>query len=126
MQRLQIRRTDLPRSGADTHDLARHSRSLARAGTWRARSPPGTGFEFTRLVLIGSFACRVKPDKRSEFCASVGDLMDRVRWLQGCLDCLLVADVEVDGAYTLLCGWRDRAGLDRFLQTCRASPSMKS
>jgi quinol monooxygenase YgiN len=68
-------------------------------------------------VLIGSFTCRVRPDKQSEFCASVGDLMDRVRWLQGCLDCLLVADVTVDGSYRLLCGWSDRAGLDRFLRS---------
>jgi quinol monooxygenase YgiN len=68
-------------------------------------------------VLIGSFACRVKPDKQSEFCASVADLMDRVRWLRGCVDCLLVADVAMDGSFRLISGWSDRAGLDRFLQS---------
>ena len=68
-------------------------------------------------MLIGSFVCRVKPDKQSEFCASVADLMDRVRWLEGCRECRLVADVEMAGTYTVLSEWVDRTSLDRFLQS---------
>jgi quinol monooxygenase YgiN len=68
-------------------------------------------------VFVGSFVCRVKPDKRSEFCASVGDLIDRVRWQQGCVNCRLAVDVEMPGTYSVQSEWMNRASLDRFLQS---------
>jgi quinol monooxygenase YgiN len=68
-------------------------------------------------VFIGSFVCRVKPDKQSEFCASVADLMDRVRSQEGCVDCRLAADVETTGTFSVLSEWIDRTSLDRFLQS---------
>jgi quinol monooxygenase YgiN len=68
-------------------------------------------------VLIGTFGCRVKPDKQTEFLASVADVMERARWLPGCLDCRLVANVEGGGGFSLVCEWSGPDGLDRFLRS---------
>jgi quinol monooxygenase YgiN len=63
------------------------------------------------------FTCRVTPDKQAEFLASVADVMERARWLPGCLDCRLVTNVAGGGGFSLLCEWSGREGLDWFLQS---------
>jgi quinol monooxygenase YgiN len=66
-------------------------------------------------VFVTSFDCHAKPEKKSELHASLGDLMDRTRWMPGCLGCRLVSASEDPCSLTLIHEWSDRVGLDRFL-----------
>jgi quinol monooxygenase YgiN len=68
-------------------------------------------------VLVGTYACRVKPDKQGEFLSSIRDLVDRTRWMSGCLDCRLLADVHDPGAFTVVSEWAGREGFSRFLES---------
>jgi quinol monooxygenase YgiN len=68
-------------------------------------------------VLVAAYACRVKPDKQAEFLSSIRDLLDRTRWMTGCLDCRLLADVHDPGAFTVISEWAGHDGFDRFLES---------
>jgi quinol monooxygenase YgiN len=66
-------------------------------------------------VLVAAYACRVRPDKQAEFLSSIRDLVDRTRWMSGCLDCRLLADVHDPGAFTVTSEWTGHEGFDRLL-----------
>jgi quinol monooxygenase YgiN len=66
---------------------------------------------------VTSFDCHAKPEKQSELHASLGDLMDRTRWMPGCLGCRLVSATEDRRSLTLIHEWSDRLALDRFLES---------
>lgn len=66
-------------------------------------------------MLVATYACRVKPDKQAEFLSSIRDLVDRTRWIGGCLDCRLLADVHDPGAFTLISEWTGHESFERFL-----------
>ncbi len=66
-------------------------------------------------MLVTSFACHVKVEKEDELRASLGNLLDRTRWLPGCLGCRLVAASDDPRAFTLIHEWSDHHALDGFL-----------
>jgi quinol monooxygenase YgiN len=68
-------------------------------------------------VLVTSFACHVKPEKEGELRASLGNLLERMRWRPGCLGCRLVAATDDARALTLIHEWSTREALDRFLES---------
>jgi quinol monooxygenase YgiN len=68
-------------------------------------------------VLVTSFACHVKSEKESELRASLANLMDRTRWLPGCLGCRLVAASDDPRSFTLIHEWSDHQALDGFLES---------
>ena len=68
-------------------------------------------------MLVAAYACRVKPEKQAEFLSSIRDLVDKTRWLSGCLDCRLLADVHDPGAFTLISEWTGHESFERFLDS---------
>lgn len=68
-------------------------------------------------MLVTSFGCHVKPEKEGELRSSLGNLLDRTRWLPGCLGCRLVAATDDPRAFTLIHEWSDRQALDAYLES---------
>jgi quinol monooxygenase YgiN len=81
-----------------------------------ARTPPERR-ESTAGLFVASFVCHVNPEKRAELLASLVRLMDRTRWLPGCLGCRLVAATEDPGSLTLIQEWSSHSALDWFLRS---------
>ena len=94
---------------------ARDARRRRRRGFCSLRCRAST--EWTAAVLVTTFACRVKPENEAELQVSLSNLMDRTRWLPGCLGCWLVAATDDSRSLTLIHEWTDRKALDRFLQS---------
>jgi quinol monooxygenase YgiN len=68
-------------------------------------------------VLIGAYACRVRAEKQAEFLSCIREIVDRTRWMSGCLDCRLWADVHDPGAFSFLSEWTCREDFTRFLES---------
>jgi quinol monooxygenase YgiN len=68
-------------------------------------------------VLVAAYACRVRPEKQAEFLSSIRDLVDRTRWMSGCVECRLLADVHDPGAFMVISEWTGHDGFDRFLDS---------
>ena len=68
-------------------------------------------------MLVAAYACRVRPEKQAEFLGSIRDLVDRTRWMSGCLECRLLADVHDPGAFTVISEWTGHDTFDRFLNS---------
>jgi quinol monooxygenase YgiN len=87
----------------------------------RATADEGAGLRVetdgSAAVLVAAYACRVRPEKQTEFLSSIRDLVDRTRWMRGCLGCRLLADVHDPGAFTVTSEWTGHDGFDRFLES---------
>ena len=68
-------------------------------------------------MLVTSFACHARPETEGELRSSLETVMDRTRWLPGCLGSRLVAATDDPHALTLVHEWSDHSALDRFLDS---------
>ena len=68
-------------------------------------------------MMLVSLEFHARRDKRGEFLRTAENFVATLRQSQGCLDCRLLADCEVHGAYTLTSQWEGREAVRRFLQS---------